>query len=222
MFLEAERHPAPLAESRSTFYKGAANTWRMLETEAPECDIDKDPPVRIVESVTRRQMSDEDNRKAEAWKKSKAKQSRGLPKEVQDFELHRFGVVPSARCPICRAGESTAHVRFECPAAKPVWRLTAKHFNIRPPPTLNRNRGAFARLVIACTLFVIWKRRCLAEARRKPVRVAYPAISCIRGMVWKHLADELEARAEEKFLRRWHTRFLVLKDGKLSFPITPY
>ncbi|KAH7973293.1 hypothetical protein HPB52_023358 [Rhipicephalus sanguineus] len=146
-FLEAERHTCPLAESPSAFYKTAANTWRMLETKAPECDIDQDPPVRIVECVTRRQLPEEDKRKAEAWKKSKAKQSRGLPKEVQDFEwrrnwdvlssrerLHRFGVVPSARCPNCRADESTEHALFECPAAKPVWRLTAKDFKIRPPP----------------------------------------------------------------------------------------
>ncbi|KAH7961444.1 hypothetical protein HPB52_009062 [Rhipicephalus sanguineus] len=149
----------------------------MLETEAADVDIYKDPPVRIVEEITRRQLSVDDNRTAGNSKKTKAKRSRGLPREVHDFiwkknwevlpsrqRLHRFGVVPSACCPNCRADKSGEHALLVCPAAKPVWRLVAKDFKIRPPPALDRNRGAFARLAVACALFVIWKRRCLADS----------------------------------------------------------
>ncbi|KAH7976477.1 hypothetical protein HPB52_014471 [Rhipicephalus sanguineus] len=234
-FLDAERHLGPLAESPSPFYKTAANTKRMLDTEATECDVDKDPPIRIVEAITRHQLSPDEKRKTKRWRQKQVKQGHDLPKEVRDFmwkrnwevlptrdQLHRFGVVPSARCPNCRADESAHHAMFECLAAKPVWRLVAKDFKIRPPPSLDRNRGAFAKLVIACTLFVIWKRRCVAEGKKTPVRAAYPAVSRIRLMVWKHLSEQLEASGEEKFLRRWHTRFFFLKDGNLSMPITPY
>ncbi|KAH7976357.1 hypothetical protein HPB52_012614 [Rhipicephalus sanguineus] len=234
-FLDAERHLGPLAESPSPFYKTAANTKRMLDTEATECDVDKDPPIRIVEAITRHQLSPDEKRKTKRWRQKQVKQGHDLPKEVRDFmwkrnwevlptrdRLHRFGVVPSARCPNCRADESAHHAMFECLAAKPVWRLVAKDFKIRPPPSLDRNRGAFAKLVIACTLFVIWKRRCVAEGKKTPVRAAYPAVSRIRLMVWKHLSEQLEASGEEKFLRRWHTRFFFLKDGNLSMPITPY
>ncbi|KAH7961406.1 hypothetical protein HPB52_008891 [Rhipicephalus sanguineus] len=207
----------------------------MLDTEATECDVDKDPPIRIVEAITRHQLSPDEKRKTKRWRQKQVKLGHDLPKEVRDFmwkrnwevlptrdRLHRFGVVPSARCPNCRADESAHHAMFECLAAKPVWRLVAKDFKIRPPPSLDRNRGAFAKLVIACTLFVIWKRRCVAEGKKTPVRAAYPAVSRIRLMVWKHLSEQLEASGEEKFLRRWHTRFFFLKDGNLSMPITPY
>ncbi|KAH7963787.1 hypothetical protein HPB52_022897 [Rhipicephalus sanguineus] len=232
MFVDAERYVGPLAESPSTFYKAAANTRRMLETE--NADVDKDPPARIVEELTSCQLSDDDRRTAESRKK-KAKQSRGLAREVHDFtwkknwdvlpsreRLHSYGVVPPARCPNCRADESAKHALLECPAAKPVWRLVAKDFKIRPPPPLHRNRGAFARLVIACTLFIIWKRRCLAEVKNKPVRAAYPAVSRIRRLVWRHLSEQLEASGEEMFLRRWHTKFFIIKDEKLCFPISPF
>ncbi|KAH7934858.1 hypothetical protein HPB52_001411 [Rhipicephalus sanguineus] len=146
--LDADRHLGPLAEFPSAFYKAAVNTKRMLDTEVADCDVDKAPPARIVEKLTRRQLTEEEKRKARSWRRKQAKLGRALPKEVQDFvwkrnwqvlptkqRLHRFGVVPSARCPNCRAEESADHALFECPAAKPVWRLVAKDFKIRPSPS---------------------------------------------------------------------------------------
>ncbi|KAH7943349.1 hypothetical protein HPB52_007149 [Rhipicephalus sanguineus] len=234
-YLDADRQPGPLAEFPSPFYKTAANTKRMLDKQAACCDIDKDPPVRIAETITRNQLSADESRKTKTWRRKKGNLSRGLPREVHDFmwknnwkvlpskqRLHKFGIVPSARCPNCRAEESAEHALFECTAAKPVWRLVAKDFGIRLPPAHGRNRGAFARLVIACMLFVIWKRRCVAVAKKTHVRAAYPAVSRIRRLLWSHLSEELEAGGEEKFLRRWHTKFFFVKDGKPSLPIIPY
>ncbi|XP_037515129.1 uncharacterized protein LOC119391524 [Rhipicephalus sanguineus] len=219
-FLDADRPLGPLAETPSRFYKAAANTMRILQREAPDCDVDDVPPARITEEVARHQISDEERQMSRKWKKKASKDGPGKPRLAQDFawrknwgvlptpqRLHKFGIVPSPRFPNCRADETLAHALMECPAAKPVWRLVARDFKIRPPPALNRNRGAFAKLVVMCTWFSIWKRRCLAEARRKITRAAYPTLSRVREMVWRYLSEQLESSGEEKFLRRWHTRF---------------
>ncbi|KAH7947708.1 hypothetical protein HPB52_015227 [Rhipicephalus sanguineus] len=234
-FLKADRPLAPLAESPSSFYKSAANTMRMLEKEAPDCDVDEVPPARIAEEIARHQITPDEKRLSRNWKRKASKDCRGIPRSVHGFvwrknwdvlptrqRLHKIGIVPSPRCSNCRADETLAHALFECPAAKPVWRLVARDFKIRPPPELKRNRGAFAKLVVVCTIFTIWKRRCLAKARRKPVRAAFPAVSRVRGMLWQHLSEQLESSGEEKFLRRWHTRFFLLQEGKLRLPITPF
>ncbi|KAH7943961.1 hypothetical protein HPB52_013816 [Rhipicephalus sanguineus] len=231
-FLDADRPLGPLAETPSPFYKAAANTMRMLQREAPDCDVDEVPPALIAEEVARHQISDEERQMSRKWKKKASKDGRGTPRLAQDFawrknwgvlptrqRLHKFGIVPSPRCPNCRADETLAHALMECPAAKPVWRLVARDFKIHPPPALNRNKGAFAKLVVMCTWFSIWKRRCLAEARRKPTRAAYPTLSRVREMIWRHLSEQLESSGEEKFLRRWHTWFFLMRQGKLQIPI---
>ncbi|KAL1415273.1 hypothetical protein MTO96_029543 [Rhipicephalus appendiculatus] len=136
-FLDADRPLGPLAETPSTFYKAAAIKKRMLDTEVPDCDVNKDPPVRIVEELTRRQLTADEEKKSRSWRRKQTKLGGSLPKEVQDFtwkrnwevvptreRLHRFGVLPSARCPKCREDESANHALFECPAAEPIWRLT--------------------------------------------------------------------------------------------------
>ncbi|KAH7976368.1 hypothetical protein HPB52_012805 [Rhipicephalus sanguineus] len=188
--------PRPLAESPSSFYKCAANRMRMLEKEAPDCDVDEVPPARIAEEIARHQITPDENRLSRNWKRKASKDCPGIPRYVHDFvwrknwdvlptrqRLHKFGIVPLPRCSNCRADGTLAHALFECPAAKPVWRLVAREFKIRPPPDFKRNRGAFVKLVVVCTIFTIWKRRCLAEARRKPVRAAFPAVSRVRGML---------------------------------------
>ncbi|KAH6931998.1 hypothetical protein HPB50_002432 [Hyalomma asiaticum] len=58
-----------------------ANTKRMLYKDASSCDIDRDPPARIAETLTRSQLSPEECGKTPSWKRSKAKLSRGLPRE---------------------------------------------------------------------------------------------------------------------------------------------
>ncbi|KAL1415254.1 hypothetical protein MTO96_029524 [Rhipicephalus appendiculatus] len=227
-WLEAGRHLGPLAESPSPYYKAASATSRMLGKEAPSCDADTDPPARIVEDLTLNQLSDEDRQRARNAKRTLAQLDRGSPREVHDFlwkmgwkvlptrqRLNRLGIDPDARCPNCRNIESQNHALLECPAAKPVWRIVARCFGIRPPPAHKRNRGAFARLVMKFTLFIIWQRRSLAEVRSTPVRAAYPAVAKIRRLLWAFLSKELEGSGEEKFLRRWHTRFFYVKDGKL-------
>ncbi|KAH7969729.1 hypothetical protein HPB52_021697 [Rhipicephalus sanguineus] len=163
-----DRPLAPLAESPSSFYKSAANTMRMLEKEAPDCDVDEVPPARIAEEIVRHQITPDENKLSRNWKRKASKDCRGSPRSVHDFvwrknwdvlptrqQLHKFGIVPSPRCSNCRADETLAHALFECPAAKPVWRLVARDFKIRPPPELKRNRGAFAKLVVVCTIFTI-------------------------------------------------------------------
>ncbi|KAH7957698.1 hypothetical protein HPB52_021908 [Rhipicephalus sanguineus] len=234
-FLDADRPLGPLAETPSPFYKAAANTMRILQREAPDCDVDEVPPARITEEVARHQISDEERQMSRKWKKKASKDGRGKPRLAQDFawrknwgvlptrqRLHKFGIVPSPRFPNCRADETLAHALMECPAAKPVWRLVARDFKIRPPPALNRNRGAFAKLVVMCTWFSIFKRRCLAEARRKTTRAAYPTLSRVREMIWRYLSEQLESSGEEKFLRRWHTLFFLMRQGKLQIPITAF
>ncbi|KAH7956175.1 hypothetical protein HPB52_006656 [Rhipicephalus sanguineus] len=224
-FLNADRPLAPLAESPSSFYKSAANTMRMLEKEAPDCDVDEVPPARIAEEIARHQITpDECRMTVEEFPDPRTTSCGGINWDVLPTRqrLHKFGIVPSPRCSNCRGNETLTHALFDCPAAKPVWRLVARDFKIRSLPELKRNRGAFAKLVVACTIFTIWKRRCLAEARRKPVRAAFPAVSRVRGMRWQHLSEQLESSGEEKFLRRWHTRFFLLQEGKLRLPITPF
>ncbi|KAH6920338.1 hypothetical protein HPB50_028675 [Hyalomma asiaticum] len=79
--LDADRHTGPLAEFPSPFYKMTANTKRMLDKHASFCDIDRDPPARIAETL-RSQLSPEECGKTASWKRSKAKLSRGLPREL--------------------------------------------------------------------------------------------------------------------------------------------
>ncbi|KAH6940854.1 hypothetical protein HPB50_009081 [Hyalomma asiaticum] len=83
-YLDADRHTGPVAEFPSPFYKMTANTKRMLDKEAPSCDIDRDPPARIAETLTRSQLSPEECGKTATWKRSKAKLSRGLPRESSE------------------------------------------------------------------------------------------------------------------------------------------
>lgn len=234
-WLGASGHPGPLAEPPAPFYKAASATMRMLSKEAPSGNVDEDPPARLIEALTLSQLSDADKSKAEAAKRSLARLGRSSPRPVRDFlwkkawgvlptrqRLHKFGIVPDAKCPNCREVESQTHALQQCSAAKPVWRLVARTFGIRPPPHLKRNKGTFAKLVVACTLFAIWQRRSLAEARSSPVRAAYPVVTRIRRMIWRYLSEQLEASGEEKFLRRWHTKFFFVKDAKLRTPIIPY
>ncbi|KAH6937097.1 hypothetical protein HPB50_025533 [Hyalomma asiaticum] len=79
--LDADRHTGPVAEFPSAFYKMTENTKRMLDKDASSCDIDRDPPARIAETLTRSQLSPEECGKTASWKRSKAKLSRGLPRE---------------------------------------------------------------------------------------------------------------------------------------------
>ncbi|KAH7935062.1 hypothetical protein HPB52_003627 [Rhipicephalus sanguineus] len=234
-WLGASRQPVPLAETPSQFYKGASAAMRMLSKEAPGCDVDADPPARIAEVLNRAQLDEEEKAQAKNAKRAMPTYIQGLPRETHDFlwkkawnvlptrqRLHKLGIVPNARCPNCREIETQRHALLDCTAAKPVWRIVARCFGIRPPPYHKRNKSAFARLVTACTLLAIWKRRSLAEARRSPVRATFPVVAIIRLLVWTYLSEELEASGEEKFLRRWHTKFFFLRAGKLVSPITPY
>lgn len=234
-WLGASRHSGPHAEIPSHFYRTASATMRMLTKETPDCDVDADPPTRIAEALNRAQLSDEEKTVARNALRALPTTFHGQPKATHDFawqkaynvlptrqRLHKLGIVPNARCPNCRETETQKHALVDCTAVKPVWRIIARCFRIRPPPYLRRNKGAFAKLVVACTLFAIWKRRSLAEARRSPVRAAFPVVANIRLMVWAFLSEALEAGGEEKFLRRWHTKFFFLRNGKLVSPIIPY
>ncbi|KAH7984981.1 hypothetical protein HPB52_025196 [Rhipicephalus sanguineus] len=120
----------------------------MLDNEAACCGIDKDPPACIAETITRKQLSADELGKTEIWRRKKENPSHGLPWDVHDFiwrkswkvlpskqKLRKFGIVPFARCPNCRAEESAEHALYECTAAKPVWRLVAKDFGYGPPPS---------------------------------------------------------------------------------------
>ncbi|KAH6943270.1 hypothetical protein HPB50_018355 [Hyalomma asiaticum] len=84
--LVADRHSGPKAESPSPFYKAVCNTKRMLDMEAPSCDIDKDPPACIVEVLTLNQLSTQETRRIDGLKPGKMKQRRSHPREVHDFE----------------------------------------------------------------------------------------------------------------------------------------
>ncbi|KAH6919686.1 hypothetical protein HPB50_029326 [Hyalomma asiaticum] len=109
------------------------NTKRMLDKEAPSCDIDKDQPARIVEVLTLKQLSAEEKRRIYDLKLGKMKQRRSHPREVHDFEwkrkwgvlptkqrLHHRMFVPNARCP---NGPFLKSQRRACP-----WRARARHY----------------------------------------------------------------------------------------------
>ncbi|KAH7973241.1 hypothetical protein HPB52_023199 [Rhipicephalus sanguineus] len=159
-WLGASRQPVPLAETPSQFYKVASATMRMLSKEAPGCDVDADPPARIAEVLNRAQLSEEEKAQAKNAKRALPTYTQGLPRETHDFlwkkawnvlptrqRLHKLGIVPNARCPNCREIETQRHALLDCTAAKPVWRIVARCFGIRPPPYHKRNKSAFARLV---------------------------------------------------------------------------
>lgn len=82
-----------------------------------------------------------------------------------------------------------------------MWQLVYRMFLVRAGPGIRRQRGRFPQLVVTCVLFVLWRRRCLAEARRQPVQT-------LRLLLWSFLSERLEAEGEQLFLRRWHTRSL--------------
>ncbi|KAL1418566.1 hypothetical protein MTO96_005601 [Rhipicephalus appendiculatus] len=103
------------------------------------------------------------------WKRKAAKDGRGIPRPLHDFvwqknwdvlptrqRLHKFGIVPTPRCPNCRADETLAHALLECPAARPVWRLVARDFQIRPPSSAPQEQGRFRQIggrLHPCSLF---------------------------------------------------------------------
>ncbi|KAL1442452.1 hypothetical protein MTO96_046408 [Rhipicephalus appendiculatus] len=119
----------------------------MIEKEAPGCEVEADPPARIVEALTIRQLNDEDRQRARRAKRELASLGRGTPREAQDFlwkrawkvlptrqRLHHLGIVPDARCPNCRETETQKHALLECPAVRPVWRMIGALLR-NPPPT---------------------------------------------------------------------------------------
>ncbi|KAL1415237.1 hypothetical protein MTO96_029507 [Rhipicephalus appendiculatus] len=111
---------------------------RMLEKDAPDCDVDEVPPARIAEEIARHQITPDESRLSRNWKRKACKDGRGIPRPLQDFvwkknwdvlptrqRLHKFGIVPSPRCPNRRADETLAHALLECSAAKPIVRPIA-------------------------------------------------------------------------------------------------
>ncbi|KAH6946244.1 hypothetical protein HPB50_012375 [Hyalomma asiaticum] len=60
-------HSGPVAEFPSAFYKMTENTKRMLDKDASFCDIDRDPPAYIAETLTRCQLSPEECGKTASW-----------------------------------------------------------------------------------------------------------------------------------------------------------
>ncbi|KAH7939034.1 hypothetical protein HPB52_005069 [Rhipicephalus sanguineus] len=161
-WLGVDRHTGPFAEQRR---RPPACSER---NGLPAIDVDVDPPARIVEDLTRLQLNENEKRRAKRAKRELTSLGRGTPREAQDFlfkkawrvlptrqRLYKFGFVPDARCPNCRVVESQNHGLLECTAGKPVWRMVAHRFGIRPPPGHNRNKGAFARLVMTVTLLAL-------------------------------------------------------------------
>lgn len=71
-------------------------------------------------------------------------------------------------------------------------------------------------------MFVLWRRRCMAEARRRPQRAAYPALQKIRMIMVRYLTEQIETQGEEAFIRRWHTRFFGVRNGHIELPLLPF
>ncbi|KAH7963788.1 hypothetical protein HPB52_022898 [Rhipicephalus sanguineus] len=167
--LDGHRYPGPLAETPSRFYKVASTTMRMIEKEAPDCDIDADPHARIGEILTCNRLGEEEKQQAKNAKQAIKTQGRGLPRETQDFlwkkawkllptrqRLHQWGIAPDARCPNCRRIETQRRYKDNFPllSSKPFSRpvadsyLAPRHVDVDSRVPTGKTGRAFLPLVL--------------------------------------------------------------------------
>uniref|UniRef100_L7LZZ1 Putative tick transposon n=1 Tax=Rhipicephalus pulchellus TaxID=72859 RepID=L7LZZ1_RHIPC len=230
----SERYGGPQAEHPHAFYKTAAGLKHSVDGDAPEDCFAKLAPARISEMLMSRSITDEEE---QSWRPNKWKRWRNnrMPEVLTEFHwlrrwyalptrqrLSRWGVVPNDRCPNCGNRETIHHTMFECVVAKGVWHVVWRQFGVSVCSLGQRRRGLFEQLVFSVTMFVLWRRRCLAKARRKPQRAAYPALQKIRMIMVRYLTEQIETQGDEAFLTRWHPRFFGVRKGNIEFPLLPF
>lgn len=223
----------PAAERPPAFYTYMIRSMQFWRNNYPDCELTDMTPTDICEGIALKNLSDEQRRKCQARRRWSFKNA-SLPAEVRDFNwlrewkalptadrLAAWGVAPSASCPQCGRTETLNHVLHECLVARTFWRLVTTMFQVSMQ-WQSRHRDGFVELIMAIGAFVLWKRRGLACLRGRPQRAMFPLLYRLRNLMLTHLNEELVILGEEAFLRRWSTRFIVIRKNRVSMPFLPY
>lgn len=232
-FVTTEIWKGPRAEIPLQFYKEAVNTKKAIEELCPETPLADIKTAEISATMALKELNMEDVPKSlpHKWKFWKHTQ---LPKEVKDFEwkrrwgvlptkirLARFGITPSEECPNCKQPESQRHAFKECPSAKVVWKIANTKFRTNLAKE-EKKKSLFEKLLTIVIMYNLWKRRGLAEIKKKPQKAVYPVLKNTRIMMCKILNEELEKNGIDNFLKKWHTKFWIVKENTVEIPLIPY
>lgn len=232
-FISPETWHGPRAEHPMGFYKDAINTIKAVEELVPNTPMNEIRPAEVSTEMAIRELELEEIIKS-AKEKWKWWQKTVLPSEIKDFEwkrrwgvlptrtrLQHLGVTATDHCPNCSLPETQRHALKECGAAKAVWKVASNTFKCRLlQPERKKNR--FERLLSVIIMYCLWKRRGLAELKRKPQKALYPVIKQIRILMKNILSKELTRLGVDHFLKRWHTRFWTVKNNKIVAPMPKY
>lgn len=223
----------PAAERPPAFYMYMIRSMQFWRNNYPDCELTDVTPTDICEGIALKNLSDEQRRKCRERRRWSFRNA-SLPAEVRDFNwlrewkalptadrLAAWGVAPSASCPQCGRTETLNHVLHECLVARTFWRLVTTMFQVSMQ-WQSRHRDGFVELIMAIGAFVLWKRRGLACLRGRPQRAMFPLLYRLRNLMLTHLNEELVILGEEAFLRRWSTRFIVIRKNRVSMPFLPY
>lgn len=232
-FFGLTNEKGPAAEQPPAYYTHVIKSLQQWRNDFPVEELMEMSPTDLSEQIAFKSLTDEQRRKCRARRRW-AFRNTSLPAEARDFtwlrewealptadRLAAWGVAPSATCPQCGRVETLHHVFHECIVARTFWRLVTSMFQISMQ-WKSRHRDIFVELLMAIGAFVLWKRRGLAHLRGRPQRAMFPLLHRLRNVMLMHLNEELVILGEEAFLRRWSTRFIIVKNNRVSMPFLPY
>ena len=62
---------------------------------------------------------------------------------------------------------------------------------------------------------VLWEYRCRAVVQRQRFRPLFLMLRTLREKMANHLENQLWTLGEQEFLRRWHSRFLLVSENRV-------
>lgn len=214
----------PSAETVPPHYRTLLDTYRLAQQVCPQFDLKATPVSRVCEALCASRVGTlpaVQNLQA-TWLELT---SADLPPLVQDFvwraghgvlptrdRLARWGITRNVSCPNCNRPESNRHAVADCVQVKTFLTVVSRSIGVRLDAAARR-RCLFTKLVFAAALFVVWRSRCIAIARRRPFRIMFPLLARLRKILYNHLEASLYVLGEHEFLRKWGTRFISVRQG---------
>lgn len=231
--LLSEKRTGPTAEQPPPFYKYVCSTLQSIRTALPDVDLVNTPATEVCECLAIQRLTHEELQRCKNvnWRNLT---SSAVPAEVRDFGWRRgwrvlptrtrtaaWGITNNNRCPQCRQTETLRHALFDCPVSKTFWFLLWRMFHVRIQRT-TQPRILFHVVLWCIGAFVLWRQRGSAALQGQPNRAMYPLLRRLRKLMYEQACVDLFNLSEDQFLRKWSTRFINLRNGRITAQLLAY